>query len=382
MTRVGEPAWLEQELHRLLGFGTGATAGDWLDERGAPDPTRPLASWIAARMVHVRSLATLLGVPGSDQLAEAGVRVLAEELHDREHGGWVSEAGTSGPKECYAHAFVVLAAETATRAGVAGAAGLRDEALTVFEDRFWDDDAGRCVDSWDATWDAPSSYRGLNSTMHAVEAMLAVGGPWRARAARVADWLVELGRAHDWRLPEHFDGDWRPQLDHNIDRPDDRFQPYGATVGHGLEWARLLLAVDADRYLPAAVALYDRALADGWHVNGAPGFVYTTDWEGRPVIRDRMHWVVAEAIAAAAVLGHHTGDARYTDDQRRFWEYADAYLLDRELGSWHHQLDVSNRPIATVWPGKPDLYHAVQATLVPRSPGAVSVVDGVLDLLA
>ncbi|WP_344931743.1 AGE family epimerase/isomerase [Saccharopolyspora gregorii] len=40
--------------------------------------------------------------------------------------------------------------------------------------------------------------------------------------------------------------------------------------------------------------------------------------------------------------------------------------MDRELGSWRHELDEHNRPAATVWEGKPDLYHAYQATLLPR----------------
>ena len=72
----------------------------------------------------------------------------------------------------------------------------------------------------------------------------------------------------------------------NRDRPDDQFQPYGATVGHGLEWSRLLLHLEAsladppDWLLPAAEALFDRAVADGWAVDGADGFVYTTDWDG------------------------------------------------------------------------------------------------------
>ena len=39
-------------------------------------------------------------------------------------------------------------------------------------------------------------------------------------------------------------------------------------------------------------------------------------------------------------------------------------------GSWFHQLDRSNRPAASVWSGKPDLYHVVQATLLPRLPAA------------
>ena len=118
----------------------------------------------------------------------------------------------------------------------------------------------------------------------------------------------------------------------------------------------------------AAQALFGQAVADGWAVDGADGFVYTTDWDGSPVVRDRMHWVAAEATAAAAALWARTGDSSYATSYERWWDYTDAHLIDRERGSWHHQLDAANRPIATVWPGKPDLYHAFQATLFPRLP--------------
>ena len=37
--------------------------------------------------------------------------------------------------------------------------------------------------------------------------------------------------------------------------------------------------------------------------------------------------------------------------------------FDRGHGGWHHQLDGGNRPIDSVWKGKPDAYHAYQATL-------------------
>jgi sulfoquinovose isomerase len=183
----------------------------------------------------------------------------------------------------------------------------------------------------------------------------------------------DFAEPQGWRIPEHFDRDWQPMLEHNADRPDDPFQPYGATVGHGLEWSRLLLHLEAslgedapDWLLSSATALFDRAVADGWAVDGADGFVYTTDWSGRPMVRDRMHWVVAEGFAAAAALHRPTGDDRYPQLARTWWAYAERYLIDREHGSWHHQLNPQNEVIGTVWPGKPDLYHAVQATLVPR----------------
>ena len=43
-------------------------------------------------------------------------------------------------------------------------------------------------------------------------------------------------------------------------------------------------------------------------------------------------------------------------------------LVDRDLGSWHHELDEHNRPAATTWQGKPDVYHAYQALLLASRP--------------
>jgi mannose/cellobiose epimerase-like protein (N-acyl-D-glucosamine 2-epimerase family) len=316
-------------------------------------------------------------------------------LRDAAHGGWFhavavgGEPDTVAGKTCYDHAFVMLAAASATVAGRPGARELLAEATGVYLRRFWDDEAGRPVDTWDVAFTALDPYRGLNSTMHSVEAMLtvadAVDDPsdaeaWRDRAARAAAFVVDLAREHDGRLPEHFGPGWTADLELNKDRPDDQFKPYGATPGHGLEWSRLLLHVEAVRpgpWLETAVALFDRAVADGWAADGADGFVYTTDWQGTPVVRTRMHWVVAEAIAAASALHTRTTDERFAALYSTWWDYADRYLIDIEHGSWHHELDADNRPAATVWPGKPDVYHALQATLVPRLPLAPTLARAV-----
>ena len=123
--------------------------------------------------------------------------------------------------------------------------------------------------------------------------------------------------------------------------------------------------------LEGAVALFDRAVVDGWAADGADGFVYTTDWDGTPVVRQRMHWVLAEALSAAAALGSVAGERGYEAWYRRWWDYAATYLV-REDGSWQHELDGENRPTGTVWPGRPDLYHSVHAVLLPApTPGAV-----------
>lgn len=389
--RPGDDDWLAAELDRLLSFGTSARPGEWLDDDGRGEPDRPRETWLAARSLHVRSLGVLAGVPGSRPLAEAALAALAGPFRDAEHDGWHARLAPDGTPEvidkgCYEHAFVLLAAGTAVRAGLPDAAALRSAAEAVLEERFWDDAAGMCLDSWSPDWSTPSSYRGLNGNMHAVEAMLATGERWTARAHRVCARVIETAGAFEWRLPEHYDEDWQPLPESGRERPDDPFKPYGATVGHGLEWSRLLLdleAAEGEAGVPAELlatsrALYATAVRDGWEADGEPGFVYTTDWSGRPIVRQRMHWVVAEAIAAAATLHRRTDESSYDADYHRWWDYADRYVLDHARGSWHHELDPTNRPSGSVWSGKPDLYHAVQATLIPRFPVNASVADAVL----
>jgi sulfoquinovose isomerase len=386
-------AALATECERLLDFGRhfphplGGAA--WLDTRGQPDLSRPVYTWITARMLHVYVLGQLLGRTADADLAAEALGGLTGLLRDGRNGGWLTSVddaeNSPDEKACYTHAFVVLAASSGAVAGLPGARDLLSEALEMWDQRFFDDMAGMFVDSWDRDFTHLDDYRGVNGNMHGVEALLAAADATgdhglRERALGIASRVaLEFAEPQGWRIPEHFDSHWHPQLDHNRDRPDDQFQPYGATVGHGLEWSRLLLHLEAsltdppDWLLPAAVGLFDRAAADGWAADGADGFVYTTDWDGTPVVRDRMHWVVAEAIAAAATLRARTGDDRYADLAATWWAYADRYLFDRTYGSWHHQLDASNHVIETVWPGKPDLYHAVQATLIPRLPLAPSM---------
>ncbi len=382
-------AWLDAEGDRLLEFGRAARhpAGGfaWLDGRGRPRLDEPVQLWITARMTHVFALAALRGIPGSGSLADHGVAALRVPLHDEEYGGWFASATPDGrpvdaDKACYAHSFVVLAAASATAAGRPGAAALLTDALDVLERRFWREDEGRCLELWDREWRSPEAYRGANSNMHVVECFLAAADVtgdrrWRDRALRIAEHLIDgAARSNRWRLPEHFDESWRILWDYNSDRPDHPFRPYGSTIGHWLEWSRLLLHLDAALSSPPswlvqhARALFDTAVEVGWGTDGRAGFVYTVDWEDQPVVRERMHWVLAEAIGAAAALSQRTGDERYEHWYRVWWDSAAGSFVDRAHGSWHHELAPDGAPSATVWSGKPDVYHAYQATLLPQLP--------------
>lgn len=379
--------WLAAETDRLLDFAqasavTGGGFG-WLDSTGRVDPSVTLRLWVNARMTHVFALAHLLGRPGAAAMVDHGLAAMLGDFRDDRHGGWFAELGADGPvqpgKQAYDHAFVVIAASSAVVAGHPEADRLLADVLEVVDDRFWSDSEGACRESWSRDWQSLEDYRGANANMHMVEAFLAAADAtgdriWRERALRIAELLIgDVARRHGWRIPEHFDGEWHELLDYNRDQPRHPFRPFGVTPGHGLEWARLVQQLGASLPDPpgwirdAARGLFTRAVEDGWDTERG-GFVYTTDHRGRPLVLDRFHWVLAEAIGAAAVLSRTFGDETYTRWYREYWRFAQDHLVDHELGSWHHELDAENRVSTRTWQGKPDVYHAVQATLVPRLP--------------
>jgi sulfoquinovose isomerase len=391
--------WLERETDRLLEFSRASRhpAGGfaWLDSAGSPQLDRPVALWITCRMTHVFALGHLMGRPGCAPLVDHGVRALTQDFWDPKHSGWYAAVSSDGPvarsKQAYEHAFVVLAASSAVAAGRTDAVPLLDEALQVNARWFWDDGQGMVVEEWDETFSTCDDYRGVNANMHTVEALLAAADVTGddilvQRASRILDRVVHGFARHNlWLMPEHFDREWNPLYDYNVDKPAHPFRPYGVTIGHLLEWARLALHLRAVQHEPEdwllddAIALFDAAVRYGWQVDGRPGFVYTVDWEGKPVVRERIHWVVAEAAAAAAALRSVTGEGAYADLYQTWWDYIAAYMLDTRLGSWWHELDAENRPSGTVWNGKPDTYHAVQATLVPRLPLAPTLATALRD---
>lgn len=403
--------WLAAQERQLLAFGRQVVREPsglayWLSDDGTPDRGQPSPTFITARMAHVYFLATLRGIPGGASLADRLLTGLDTAARDELHGGWVesrpadekpsqteSDPGESDPdgsepdKQTYTHAFVILAAATGHQAGHPAAARLLEQALQLTVDRFGEQDRPLFADSLSADLTTLRPYRGINANMHMVEALLAAADAtgeqvWADRASAICEFVINQAAANQWRIPEHYTSGWQPVLEYNTDQPADQFRPYGATVGHAFEWARLLVqAAPAERrddYLSAAIQLTDQAVADGWSRSGQPGFAYTTDWNGEPVIDDRLHWVAAEAIATAATLWQATGDARYRRWYDAWWDYTATYLIDHDHGSWHHQLDPQNRPSNTIWAGKPDLYHAYQAVLISQLPIRRSIAAAVL----
>src|SRR3712207_2253923 len=134
------------DLDRLLDFAArsrlpGGGFG-YLGDDGRVRPERGQETWIVARMTHVFGFAQLSGPSGWDGLVRHGIEALAVgTLRDGEHGGR-SASTADDTKAAYVHAFVVLAEAAATTAVAHGGRELPDEALNVWQTRFWDQAEG------------------------------------------------------------------------------------------------------------------------------------------------------------------------------------------------------------------------------------------------
>lgn len=397
---AGKARWIDQDAHRhflfdqalsLLRFhratlGVDGHFGELDDDGALIDPGGPQKLLVVARTVHSYALGELLGLPGCAPVVERGLEALWREHRDTRLGGYRELVGAPGAgaaeKTAYGHAHVLLAASSAWRAGH-DARALCEDVAAVLDERFWSEHDGASREAFSAQWSELEAYRGANSNMHLCEAYLAAydatgDKTFATRAARIGALVIgRHARSRDWMLPEHYDEDWEPVPAYNRDRLDDPFRPYGVTVGHLLEWSRLLRGIavatgEVGWTTEAARGLFARAVEVGWDA-ARGGLVYTVDFDGGRANPHRYWWPIAEGIAASAVHAETEPGGAYEVWYRRFWDFAAAHLIDHARGGWYAQLDEQNRRAFGPWYGKPDLYHALQACLIPLVPRGASV---------
>lgn len=401
ITQTSHRDWLLQQAYDLIDFYQprciNPRGGFFdLDDLGHPLPTgwppaaRPTrALYATVRMVHFFALAHLMGRPGADTIIDHGMDFLWNGHRDRKHGGYHWGSGYDGPtdatKQAYGHAFVLLGASSARLVGHPDADRLLDDATSILMERFWEAEHGAIAEEFAEDWTPIGGYRGQNSNMHLTEACMAAFEAtgrqhYLDMAQSIADLIIRrITAANDWRLPEHFDAGWR--IDAGYDR--DVFRPFGSTVGHWLEWSRLLVQLwelggrKVDWLPESARTLFRKATEEGWDAERG-GFYFTLDWQGKPRDRNRYWWPCAEGIGAAAFLNSIDGDPFYEQWYRRIWSFVDTHLIDHADGSWHPQLSADLVPITDPWYGKPDMYHAFQACLIPMLPTSGSIGHGLL----
>ncbi|MCF1709215.1 AGE family epimerase/isomerase [Tabrizicola sp. J26] len=342
----------------------------------------------ATRMVHCYAMAHQLGLPGADRMIDHGMDFIWTRHRDQKNGGYFWGIDDSGPvnptKQAYGHAFVLLAGSSAKVVGHPDADQMISDVTEILLHHFWDNAAGATTEEYAADWQPLGSYRGQNSNMHLTEALMAAfeatgDRSYLVMAERIASLIINChARAEGWRVAEHFHADWTVDRDY---AGDPMFRPAGTTPGHALEWSRLLVQLwelggrQHAWMHEAAQALFLKTCAIGWD-RAQGGFYYTLDWQDRPDRSDRYWWPCAEGIAAASVLRQVSDDPRFELWYRRIWSFVATHVIDHQGGSWWPEIDDDLKPVSRVFTGKPDLYHAVQACLIPLLPSSGSATRG------
>lgn len=316
----------------------------------------------------------LYGTPHYREWARHGLAFLEQQHRQREgHFAWELRNGAvcDGRAMAYGHAFVMLAAASAARAGIEDAEPLIDEVWEFLEMHYWDEGGGAYADERDPSLKILSAYRGQNANMHLCEALLEA---WKATAAKhyldraemlARKFAVTLADINGGLIWEHYDTDWRPDFDYHREKPDDRFKPWGFQPGHQVEWAKLLLQLNDQRpsswLTERAALLFGAAMEKGWDRDFG-GLVYGFAPDGSFCNADKYFWVQAEAIAAAWRLHRLTGEARYLNDYDRLWNWSWRHLIDHEHGAWFRirRRDGSKIDDLKSPPGKTD-YHTLGA---------------------
>lgn len=305
-------------------------------------------------------------------LAEHGLAYL-ESAHRKTDGSyiWEMRAGkvTDPAIMGYGHAFVLLAAACAIKAGISTSRTVLSHVWSFMESRFWDPEHGAYIDEFTAGFAQSSDYRGQNVNMHMCEACIAA---WQATgdenflnkaiglAHRFAGELADLGGGAIW---EHYTKNWSLDFEYNKALPNDLFRPWGYQPGHQFEWARLLLILDEIRpnpsFLTRAASLYETAMTHGRDERYG-GIFYGYAPDGSPCAEEKYYWVHSEAVATAWRLYARTGKSRYQQDYNDLWRYSWDHFVDHEHGAWFRILHRDGTKIDSLKspPGKTD-YHTL-----------------------
>jgi mannose/cellobiose epimerase-like protein (N-acyl-D-glucosamine 2-epimerase family) len=306
------------------------------------------------------------GEEADRQRLRHGLAFLRDVHRDPATGGYAWELQwrdgvktvTDATNHCYGLAFVLLAYAHALMAGETGARAHVAETFELMEQRFWEPAHGLYADEASADWQV-AGYRGQNANMHACEALLAAfeaTGETRYlhRAETLAHNIaVRQAALADDLVWEHYRADWSVDPDYNRHDSSNIFRPWGYQPGHLTEWAKLLLILErhqahlagpADWLLPRAIHFFDAALDKAWdHVHG--GIHYGFGPDGSICDGHKYFWVQAESLAAAALLGARTGEARFWEWYDKLWAYSWEHFVDHQHGAWYRILAADNRKL-------------------------------------
>jgi len=345
--------FLNAHIHDTLAFyeprvfaPEGGFYGCFQDDGTCYDPDSRHLVASARYVLNYATAYQFYSEPKHLEWAEWGLDYL-QSSHRQENGhyAWLIEDGviTDTRVMAYGHAFVLLAAAACVKAGIGRASKIMEDIYNFVETYFWDETAGAYFDERDNTLRTLSPYRGQNANMHMCEALLAAyqaSGEvkYLNRAEQLAEkFAIVLAAQSGGQIWEHYDANWNVDMNFNIDKPNDRFKPWGFQPGHQTEWAKLLLILNEahpnKKWVERAKSLYDKAIETGWDKEFG-GIAYGVAPDGKFCSSKKYFWVQSESFATAWRLYHATQNKIYLEDYNRIWQWSWDHMIDHKHGAW------------------------------------------------
>jgi len=335
---------------------------------GAPSRDDDTRVRVQARQIFVFAHAAASGFSGVGlERAQSAFAFLDAHAWDRAAGGWFHRLRYDGApldraKDCYDHAFVLLALAALYRAGGESRVYERAVETADFLDAALGQTRGGAFDGYAEQQVAAGAAlplpRRQNPHMHLLEAFLAL-----YEVSGEARWLERARRIHslflrhfyqDRQLVEFFDADWKKvaQGGRHLREP-----------GHFFEWAWLLhryaTLTGDDSAADAMRPLYDRAWGNGVDRDGAAPFVVfeALDPEGRVLAGgSKRLWPQCEAVKAALAVHERYGDAEALQRAQQLLGALFTTFAGLDRADWREQVDRDGNVIREGMPAS-SLYH-------------------------
>jgi mannose/cellobiose epimerase-like protein (N-acyl-D-glucosamine 2-epimerase family) len=326
---------------------------------------------VQARQIFVFAHAAAAGFSGVGlERAQSAFAFLEAHAWDRTQGGWFHRLSRSGQpldrtKDCYDHAFLLLALAALYRAGGDAAVLRHAEATAAFLEAALGQTREGAFDGYAERQVVPGEPTPLprrqNPHMHLLEAFLALyeasgEARWLERARRLHD-LFHRHFYSDGQLVEFFDADWR-EVPHGGSHAGRLREP-----GHFFEWAWLLhryATLSGDAAAATTMRpLYDWAWQHGVdREGGAPWVAFEQlDSAGHVLAGgSKRLWPQCEAVKAALAVHERFGNGDALERAQRLLGGLFTTFAGLDRPDWREQVDRDGNVIREGMPAS-SLYH-------------------------
>ncbi|QXE01590.1 AGE family epimerase/isomerase [Terribacillus sp. DMT04] len=315
------------------------------------------------------------------EAAEHGVHFFQNKMRDKVYGGYYTEwkkgRATDDKKLTYGHAFIFRAAVAAVEAEIEGADELLADIYQVLTEKLYEPAARLYKDEATRDWSTFLEYRGQNCNMHMCESLITAYEATDQRhyldqALSIADKVTnELAAQSNGLIWENYDEAWMKDERFNYGETRDEFRAYGFVGGHQLEWSKLLAWLNLHQPTSWLLERAEELYQTGWsyyHDTSNGGIYFAMSPDKEIIDKGKSYWVMAEALAASALLHSQTGNDIYSKHYEDLFRYVQDVFIDPEHGAWYQWLTAENKIEGKVKSPSPKTdYHPISASYLIMS---------------